>query len=180
MTIGRIISGGQTGADRGGLDAAIELGIEHGGFCNRGRKAEDGRIPSKYLLTEIPSSNYKVRTLRNLLHAHGTLLFIEGDLSAESGSRLTFIECRKNNKPCRLINFSVETYDSALMAVREFLGMVAWEDIDPVILNVAGNRESISPGMQDRVRALLIDALKREGHERKESTRGIGLRARRF
>ncbi|HLZ07124.1 MAG TPA: putative molybdenum carrier protein, partial [Chloroflexota bacterium] len=54
----KVISGGQTGADRGGLEAAIELGIPHGGFCPKGRKSEDGPIPEKYQLEETPSPSY--------------------------------------------------------------------------------------------------------------------------
>ena len=46
--ITKIVSGGQSGADQGGLDAAIELGIPHGGWCPKGRKSEDGVIPDKY------------------------------------------------------------------------------------------------------------------------------------
>jgi Circularly permutated YpsA SLOG family len=46
----RIVSGGQTGADRAALDFAIEHGLKHGGWCPKGRRAEDGRIPSRYEL----------------------------------------------------------------------------------------------------------------------------------
>ncbi|HPN84875.1 MAG TPA: putative molybdenum carrier protein, partial [Victivallales bacterium] len=53
----KIVSGGQTGADRGGLDAAIALGIPHGGYCPKGRLAEDGTVPAKYNLTETGSKN---------------------------------------------------------------------------------------------------------------------------
>jgi hypothetical protein len=54
----KIVSGGQTGADRAALDWAIENGIPHGGWCPKGRLAEDGPIPARYNLTETPSSNY--------------------------------------------------------------------------------------------------------------------------
>ncbi len=40
--IDKIISGGQTGADRAGIDVAIELGIPHGGWIPKGRRAENG------------------------------------------------------------------------------------------------------------------------------------------
>ena len=58
----KIISGGQTGVDRGALDAAIALGIPHGGWCPRGRRAEDGRIPDRYEVSETDSPEYAVRT----------------------------------------------------------------------------------------------------------------------
>lgn len=60
--IERVISGGQTGADRGGLDAAIDLGLPHGGFCPKGRRAEDGVIPGRYQLEETESADYTERT----------------------------------------------------------------------------------------------------------------------
>jgi hypothetical protein len=54
--IEKIVSGGQTGADRAALDFAIEHGIPHGGWCPKGRKAEDGPIDPRYLLRETPTS----------------------------------------------------------------------------------------------------------------------------
>ena len=71
----KIISGGQTGADCAGLDFAIEVGLEHGGFVPRGRRAEDGRIPGQYHLTELSSISYAVRTKRNVREADGTVVF---------------------------------------------------------------------------------------------------------
>jgi hypothetical protein len=59
--IQRIISGGQTGADRAALDFAIANGIAHGGWCPKGRKAENGVIPAKYALQETPSAAYLQR-----------------------------------------------------------------------------------------------------------------------
>ena len=70
----RIISGGQTGADRAALDWAIEHGIPHGGWCPLGRKAEDGRIDGRYQLNETPSSSYVLRTERNVRDSDGTVV----------------------------------------------------------------------------------------------------------
>lgn len=56
--ITKIISGGQTGADRGGLDVAIRHGIPHGGWCPKGRKAEDGVIPDKYLKSSFAQDDF--------------------------------------------------------------------------------------------------------------------------
>ncbi len=77
-SISRIVSGGQTGADRGGLDAAIELGIPHGGWCPKGRKSEDGTIPLIYQLVETSSSDYKVRTEKNVADSDATVIFTYG------------------------------------------------------------------------------------------------------
>ena len=53
----KIVSGGQTGADRAALDFAIGHGIPHGGWCPKGRKAEDGPIDPRYELTETPCTD---------------------------------------------------------------------------------------------------------------------------
>ena len=69
-----IVSGGQTGVDRIALDWAIERGCPHGGYCPKGRIAEDGVIPRKYNLMETESSKYPVRTRLNIIHSDGTLI----------------------------------------------------------------------------------------------------------
>ena len=58
MRFSKIISGGQTGVDRGALDAALSLGFPCGGYCPNGRKAENGVINERYPLTELPSGGY--------------------------------------------------------------------------------------------------------------------------
>jgi hypothetical protein len=71
--IEKIISGGQTGADRDALDIAIELGIPHGGWLPKGRKTEEGPLPEKYQLEEMRAASYEMRTVKNVLEADGTL-----------------------------------------------------------------------------------------------------------
>src|SRR5512136_1042597 len=72
--VGKIISGGQTGVDRAALDVALELGISSGGWCPKGRKAEDGPIDIRYPVRETTSANYSVRTGRNVRESDGTLV----------------------------------------------------------------------------------------------------------
>lgn len=79
----QIISGGQTGVDRAALDAAMKLGISVGGFCPKGRRAEDGPIDKRYPLTETSSRAYPVRTEKNVRTAEGTLILTWGPLKAE-------------------------------------------------------------------------------------------------
>ena len=93
----KIISGGQTGADRAGLDFAIETGLEHGGYVPSGRKAEDGRIDDRYKLVELTMS-YPARTRRNSEENAGALIFsLERLLSA--GTKLTQDYANKLSKP---------------------------------------------------------------------------------
>ena len=80
--IKKVISGGQTGVDRAGLDAAIIAGIPISGYCPRGRLAEDGIIPEKYPLIELESIEPYYRTEQNVIHSDGTLILNKGILSA--------------------------------------------------------------------------------------------------
>ena len=84
-----IISGGQTGADRAGLDVALARGIKHGGWCPKGRKAEDGPLPPRYRLMETPSADYLVRTERNVERDGAGFGFTGGPTGNRLSSRLT-------------------------------------------------------------------------------------------
>ena len=97
-----IISGGQTGVDRAALDSAIELGMPHGGYCPKGRRAEDGTIPSKYNLIEHAEVQYAGRTLENVLSSDGTLILHIGIIS--NGTALTKEFCIQREKPILIIN----------------------------------------------------------------------------
>ena len=66
----KIVSGGQTGIDRAGLEVAIALGIDYGGWCPAGRLSEDGSVPSRYNLDEMDSADYPSRTQQNLSLIH--------------------------------------------------------------------------------------------------------------
>jgi len=70
----KIVSGGQSGADQAALDGAIANGVDHGGWCPKGRKSEDGKIDPKYLLTEIPSASYLERTEWNVRSSDATVI----------------------------------------------------------------------------------------------------------
>ena len=149
--IERIISGGQTGADRGALDAAIELGIPHGGFCPRHRRAEDGRIPERYQLCEIASRDYAARTEANVREADATLLITRG--KPAGGSALTAGLARRHRAPLVHIDLDRDPHPAATLA--EYLA-----SRDVRTLNVAGPRESHCPGIGRDTRALVIAALR--------------------
>jgi hypothetical protein len=145
----KLISGGQTGVDRGALEAAIELGIPHGGWCPRGRLAEDGQIPDRFQLQETDSPDYHVRTERNVLEADATLIIARRPLSG--GTELTFCMAAAHGRPCLVVNLD-EPVDLAM--VRSWL-----QACQVRILNVAGPRESQSPGIASLTRKLLIQLL---------------------
>ena len=74
MMITKIISGGQTGADRAALDFAIKMKIPHGGWIPKGRLAEDGPLPEKYQLLEMSTTSYPKRTEQNVIDSDATLI----------------------------------------------------------------------------------------------------------
>jgi len=146
----KIISGGQTGADRAGLDAAKESGIVTGGRCPKGFRTETGADPSlkQYGLTETDSSDYTERTKLNFLDSDGTVIFTDvsnGKITSR-GSLLTLKTAKENDKPC-IVNPTVAE-------------LVKWIKSNSInVLNVAGNRESTSPGIYERVKGVLTEAL---------------------
>ena len=152
----KIISGGQTGADRAGLDVAINAGFPCCGWCPKGRKAEDGEIPAKYPLQETKSSDYRVRTEQNVKDSDGTVIFTFGEVTG--GSALTIKFAKKHKKPFLSIDLSNE--DIALLSKR-VLDWIKQENIR--ILNLAGSRESKSPGIYVKVCNILATVLSKKG-----------------
>jgi len=146
--LSKIISGGQTGADRAALDFAIERGIPHGGWCPRGRLAEDGPISENYALNETPSSDSSQRTEWNVRDSDATVIFsVSGDL--QGGSKLT-------------IEFAVQSKKPYLHISRERDGKNAFTKLSaflaqhPIqILNIAGSRASEEPEIVAFVREVL-------------------------
>lgn len=137
-----IISGGQTGVDRAALDAAIALGIEHGGWCPQGRRAEDGRIPEYYRLRETSSPRYADRTRRNVDEADATLIIAPRPLTG--GTRLTSEYAAQTGKPCLVIDpADPGTVDEA----RAWLAKLPAASGGGYTLNIAGPRESQVPGI---------------------------------
>jgi hypothetical protein len=147
-----IISGGQTGADRGALDAARDVGLHRGGWAPLGWRAEDGMIPIEYRdgMQESASAAYPVRTRQNIEASDGTLVVSLGELTADSGSMLTSKLARKLGKPCLAL-----TVDRLELSVGRAIVRGWLEGASIVTLNVAGPRESREPGIQAATRAVL-------------------------
>ena len=144
----KIISGGQSGADLAALDAAISLGIEHGGWLPKGRKTESGPLPSRYSLKELPTGKYRARTEQNVRDSDGTLICSFGPLTG--GSALTEALTIKHHRPCLHIDFELFPGDKAVAAVERW-----YKDNKIQTLNVAGPRASNNPHIYDAVFTLI-------------------------
>ena len=143
----KIISGGQTGADVAGLRAAKKCGLTTGGIIARGFETEDGFFPNYENLYNMIDRNidYRGRTKENVRMSDVTLIF--ADKPKSPGTRLTISCCAALDKPY-LLNPKKEE-------------IVDWVRLNnPKVINVAGNRESVSPGITARVEKLLIDAFR--------------------
>lgn len=160
MPITKIVSGGQTGADQGGLEAALYCELAYGGWIPKGRKAENGKIPAKYdQLKEMTSTDYLVRTEANVVDSDATLVLTYGE--ATGGSKKTIEFAQKHHKP--VLHVAIDQYsekDAALFIKRWFDGDVT-KPTPPAksVLNVAGSRESKSLGIQDKVMAVIIEVI---------------------
>jgi hypothetical protein len=143
--VGKIVSGGQTGVDRAALDVALERGIPCGGWCPRGRLAEDGRIPSRYPLMETPTAEYPERTERNVRDSDGTLVLARGE--PRGGSAFTLRVAARLGRPHKALDLA-ESPDPE--AVRLWIAVSSIRT-----LNVAGPRESDSPGIHDEAASFL-------------------------
>ena len=145
----RIVSGGQTGVDRAALDAAMSLGIPCGGWCPRGRRAEDGPIPDRYPLTETKSAKYAVRTRRNVRDSEGTLILAIGEPTG--GTELTVDIATRRNRPCLVVSLNEEP---------EAAAVAEWIAANRITaLNVAGPRESTAPGVHATAVKFLVALL---------------------
>jgi hypothetical protein len=145
----KIVSGGQTGVDRAALDVALRLGIPCGGWCPRGRRAEDGAIPARYPVVETPTTRYPQRTEWNVRDSDGTLVLHAGP--PRGGTALTLRILARQRKPVQVVDLDK---GASPPAVAEWIAGQAIR-----VLNVAGPRESESPGIGARARRFLEEAL---------------------
>lgn len=140
----KVISGGQTGADQGALFAAREAGIATGGWAPKGWKTEDGPAPwlAGYGLEQHESSDYSVRTRANVADSDGTLWFGQANTK---GYWATLKACKGFEKPFRVVRQGEVPITIADWARGRWIET----------LNVAGNRESVNPGIGRRTEAFL-------------------------
>ena len=157
MKILKIISGGQTGADKGGLIAAKKANIKTGGIAPKGFMTEAGKDPSlksEYGLRENYSDDLKERTLSNLRGAHCTIVF--ATKPGSRGTKFTIDSLKREKRMHLVVNpFEADASEKA----REFLDLVYERYKNPLIVNIAGNRESRSKGIEEKVMDLLSKCL---------------------
>jgi hypothetical protein len=146
----KIISGGQTGADRAALDWAIRHGVPHGGWCPRGRAAEDGPISKCYALRQTQAADYAERTERNVLDSDGTVIFSRRR-NLTGGSKLTCDLAVKHGKPV------LHLHARSLRPAARLAHFVRQHEI--AILNVAGPRASQEPEIAQFVTRVLDEAI---------------------
>ena len=154
LVVFKIISGGQTGADRAALDVAIRHGFPHGGWCPKGRKAEDGPIGGQYQLTETHSANYLQRTEWNVRDSDATVIFTLGP-ELSGGSLKTAEFAKKHQKLWLHLPYRGGTYlPTSEEKLQEFLTRHQIR-----VLNVAGSRESKAPGIRSWTASVLEETL---------------------
>jgi hypothetical protein len=144
----KIVSGGQTGADRAALDFAIKNNIPHGGWVPKGRIAEDGPISEKYDLKEMPTDSYHTRTEQNVIDSDGTIIISHGPLTG--GSRYTYEMAKQHHKPCLVIDLArTKVYEAGAT-------IMIWVTGNKIsTLNVAGPRASKNRHIYDQVTEIL-------------------------
>jgi hypothetical protein len=141
----KVVSGGQTGVDRAALDAALAAGLRCGGWCPRGRAAEDGSIDAVYPLVETPSADYAQRTEWNVRDSDATLVLARG--RPGGGTALTIALARRHGKPLLVVDLARDASPEEV---------ARWIESHAIgTLNVAGPRESQKPGIGREARAFL-------------------------
>jgi Circularly permutated YpsA SLOG family len=147
--IRKIISGGQTGADRAAFDFALEQGIEISGFVPKNRMAEDGEISAKYPnLLETRAKNPVRRTEMNVKYSDATLILSHGELTG--GSKRTLQLAEKHHKPSLHLDFAEMNIKEAVAITKKWLKSINCEE-----LNVAGARASKDPHIYGKTKLFL-------------------------
>jgi hypothetical protein len=144
-TVLKVVSGGQTGVDRAALDAARSVGLPCGGWCPRGRRAEDGPIDETYPLSETPSEDYAQRTEWNVRDSDGTLVLNRGRL--RGGTVFTVTAAIRLRRPLLVLDLTRGPAPDEAVRWIEAQGIA--------VLNVAGPRESQRRGIGAEARGFL-------------------------
>lgn len=145
----KIVAGGQTGVDRAALDAAIRMGIPHGGWIPKGRLTEAGPLPERYRLQEMPTDSYPARTEKNVIDSDGTLIISRG--VPQGGTDYTRKMALRHGK--QMLHIDLSLYSNCLDAASLVSSWIEMNNIET--LNVAGPRASKDANIYDETLALL-------------------------
>ena len=153
----KIVNGGQTGVDTAALEFALRNDIPYGGWIPKGRRNENGCVPKHFdRFVESDSQEYEVRTRLNVRDSDATAIITDG--SASPGTELTMEVAAEFGRPCGLFEI-----DEGIESCAEALG--TWlDEVRPLVLNVAGPRESEAPGIQAKAEAVLEMAIGKLDH----------------
>lgn len=161
MLIAKIVSGGQTGVDRGAIEAALERGFPYGGLIPKGRLAEDGQVPLVFTaMEESTRKDYLFRTEWNVSHSDATVI-ITNQVPLSGGTKRTADFCKKHNKPCLVLEWPFSTSCGHLNKVSEWILKLS-HDIshrEELVINVAGPRESKANGIQAGTKEFVSELL---------------------
>jgi hypothetical protein len=152
VTVTKIVSGGQTGADRAALDFALSRSIPHGGWIPKGRRAEDGPLPERYRLNETATADYPWRTERNVMDSDGTVIISCGPLAG--GSAFTAEMARKHKRRWLHLDMAKLSAEEAGAQLHSWLAENRMH-----VLNVAGPRHSEDATIYDATVKVLEAAL---------------------
>lgn len=152
MSLAKIVSGGQTGVDRGALDAALERTFPCGGWCSVDRMAEDRAIPQIYPLKELDSDSSRERTVRNIVDSDATVVVYFDQMQGGIGQ--IALHCVANRKPHRLIDGAMTDVSQAAAAIREFV-----EANNSQVLNVAGSLASKEARAYDYTYRVILELI---------------------
>ena len=154
----KVVSGGQTGVDRGALDAALEWGFSCGGWCPAGRLAEDGIIPGHYPVVELPDAGYAERTARNVADSDATIIILNGEPIGGTGETIDC--CVEMQKPHLVIDCGRKGIAEAIDAVTQFVKDLGFRP-PAIVLNIAGPRASQWPQGHEIARQIVSGMLRR-------------------
>lgn len=157
----KIISGGQSGVDQAALQVAIDLEIEHGGWCPPGKVCENGIIPPQFKLLETPkecddSATHiprSQRTIWNVKDSDGSLIFLSEKL-LDKGTELSIKTSEKLEKPYLIVDPSFDTSYDIIQDIQKWIRENKIE-----ILSVGGPSELSQPGIYKRTYSILTEVL---------------------